>query len=94
MVCKVIDKELKGKIGDDDSEIIRHIVVMHLAEKGYLIQGQGARGEGLSVSIEDIASQLDIHDAQIEALVEILEEKGDLNIDHWSRLIKKKMHKG
>ncbi len=93
-VWKVIDKELKGKLGDGDSEIIRHIVVMHLAEKGYLIEGQGARGEKLSVSIEDIASQLDIHDSQIEALAEILEEKGHINTDEWSRCIKKKMHKG
>lgn len=29
-------KELKGKIGDTDSEIVRNIVVAYLSEQGYL----------------------------------------------------------
>ena len=33
---KIIEKELKGKIGEWDSEIIRNIVLAYLSEKGYL----------------------------------------------------------
>jgi len=33
---KIIEKELKGKIGERDSEIIRNIVLAYLSEKGYL----------------------------------------------------------
>ena len=33
---EIIEKELKGKIGDRDSEIIRNIVLAYLSEKGYL----------------------------------------------------------
>ncbi len=36
-VWEVIDKELKGKLGDGDSEVIRNIVISHLMEKGYLL---------------------------------------------------------
>ena len=33
---EIIEKELKGKIGERDSEIIRNIVLAYLSEKGYL----------------------------------------------------------
>jgi metal-responsive CopG/Arc/MetJ family transcriptional regulator len=36
-VWKVIDNQLKGKIGDGDSEVIRSIVTAYLIEKGYLL---------------------------------------------------------
>ena len=29
-------RELKGKIGESDSEVVRNIVVAYLSEKGYL----------------------------------------------------------
>ena len=29
-------RELKGKIGESDSEIVRNIVIAYLSEKGYL----------------------------------------------------------
>ncbi len=32
---KIIEKALKGKIGEKDSEIIRNIVLAYLSEKGY-----------------------------------------------------------
>jgi hypothetical protein len=31
----VIEKQLKGKMGDKDSEIVRNIVLAWLAEQGY-----------------------------------------------------------
>ena len=36
-VWKVLDKELKGRIGDGDSELIRNLVINRLTEKGYLL---------------------------------------------------------
>ena len=33
---KIIEDDLKGKIGDKDSEIIRNIVVAYLSEKAYI----------------------------------------------------------
>jgi len=32
----IIEKKLKGKIGEKDSEIVRNIVLAYLSEKGYL----------------------------------------------------------
>lgn len=32
----IIKSELKGKIGEKDSEVIRNIVISYLSEKGYI----------------------------------------------------------
>ncbi len=32
---KIIEKKLKGKLGDKESELVRNIVVAYLSEKGY-----------------------------------------------------------
>ncbi len=33
---RIIQKKLKGKLGDKESELIRNIVLAYLSEKGYL----------------------------------------------------------
>lgn len=33
---KIIEKELMGRIGEKESEVIRNIVLAYLSEKGYL----------------------------------------------------------
>ncbi|MBU2589831.1 MAG: hypothetical protein KKB39_03645 [Nanoarchaeota archaeon] len=33
---KIIEGELKGKIGEKDSEIVRNIVVAYLSDQGYM----------------------------------------------------------
>lgn len=43
-IMDIIDNELKGKIGDKDSEIIRAIVIAYLSEKGYLSRSIEANG--------------------------------------------------
>jgi DNA-binding MarR family transcriptional regulator len=43
--------------------------------------------------VEQIASELDIHDSMIESIVEILEEKGHIKSDEVDRRTQKKMHK-
>lgn len=88
-VWNIIDNDLKGQIGDGDSEVIRNLVISYLTEKGYLLKGKKTEGD---TSTEQIASELDIHDTMITALTEILEEKGQLTQEEWEMRIKKKLH--
>jgi len=39
-VWEIIEKNLKGKIGDKDAEIIRNIVIAWLSEKSFLKSSQ------------------------------------------------------
>ena len=39
-VWNIIDTDLKGQIGDGDSEVIRNLVISYLTEKGYLLKGK------------------------------------------------------
>ncbi|MCS4541744.1 MAG: CopG family transcriptional regulator [Euryarchaeota archaeon] len=32
---KIIEKKLKGKLGDKELELVRNIVIAYLSEKGY-----------------------------------------------------------
>ena len=43
-IMNILDSELKGKIGDKDSEIIRAIVIAYLSEKGYLSRSPEVNG--------------------------------------------------
>ncbi len=90
---KIIDS-LKGELGDGDAEIIRNIVMLYFIQNGYILKEKAGNVPIQHTEIhEEILGQLDIHDAQMEALVEILEEKGQIDTDEWSRRIKKKMQK-
>jgi metal-responsive CopG/Arc/MetJ family transcriptional regulator len=40
-VYEIIQKELKGKMGESNSEIVRAIIVAYLSEKGYMEKRQG-----------------------------------------------------
>ncbi len=84
-VWKIIDEELKGQIGDGDSEVIRNLVIAYLTEKGYLLKGNKEQQE-------QIASELDIQDTMITALAEMLEERGQLSQEEFERRVKKKLH--
>jgi len=85
-VWKVIDTELKGKIGNGDSEVIRNVVLSYLTERGYLLK---PKKEG--VSMNQIAGELDIHDSMITSLAELLEQKGVLTQAEWEKAIKKRV---
>jgi DNA-binding MarR family transcriptional regulator len=85
-VWEVIDKQLKGKIGNGDSEVIRNIVLSYLIERGYLL-----KPESKPTSMDQIAGELDIHDSMITSLVEMLEEKGQLKYSEWENRLKKKI---
>ena len=47
-VRKIIDEELKGQIGDGDSEVIRNLVIAYLTEKGYLLKGNKEQQEQIA----------------------------------------------
>ena len=51
-VWKVIDKELKGTLGDGDSEVIRNLVIAQLTEKGYLLPSKGQTDQALHIADE------------------------------------------
>ena len=82
----MIDKQLKGKIGNGDSEVIRNMVVAYLLERGYLLKPKEK-----PVSTDQVAGELDIHDSMITSLAEVLEKKGILTQDEWEKQIKKRM---
>jgi len=35
-IWKIVNGDLKGKIGESDSEVVRNVVIAYLSEKGYL----------------------------------------------------------
>lgn len=84
---KVIDKELRGKLGNGDSEIIRSIVTFYLTEKGYY---DPSKSKDVS---KGIADELDIYDNMLVALVELLTEKGYIKQNDWETRIKRKISK-
>jgi len=85
-VWKVIDTELKGKIGSGDSEVIRNVVLSYLTERGYLLKPKIEH-----TSTNQIAGELDMHDSMITSLAEMLEKKGIITQDEWEKQIKRKI---
>ena len=43
-IMQILDDELRGKIGDKYSEIVRNIVIAYLSEKGYLSRSPEVNG--------------------------------------------------
>jgi hypothetical protein len=64
-------------------------VIAYLIENGHLVKPKRKKD---STGIEQIASELDIHDVMISTLAEMLEEKGQLNHEEWERRVHKKLH--
>jgi metal-responsive CopG/Arc/MetJ family transcriptional regulator len=89
-IWNIIDNDLKGLIGDEDSEVIRNMIISYLIEKGYLLKCK--KGNDQQTNREQITSELDVHDSMITALTEILEEKGQLNPEEWEKRVQKKLH--
>lgn len=86
-VWKVIDKELKGNLGDGDSEVIRNLVIAHLTEKGYLLPSKEAPDQALH-----LADEFKMLDTMIYSLVEIMDEKGQIKYSDWEARLRKKIH--
>ena len=76
-VWEIIDRDLKGKLGDGDSEVIRNIVVSYLAEKGYF-QAATLRSNANIVDqqeISDLSREFRRLDDFLMAALLILEKK-------------------
>ena len=89
-IWNIIDNDLKGLIGDEDSEVIRNMIISYLMEKGYLLKCK--KGNDQQSNREQITSELDVHDSMITALTEIFEEKGQLSPEEWEKRVQKKLH--
>ena len=85
-VWTVIDEQVKDALGHGDSEVIRNIVMAYLLERGYLLKPKEK-----PASTDEIAGEIDIHDAMITSLVELLERKGVLKQEEWEANIKKRV---
>jgi len=55
-------------------------------ERGYL-----TKPKEKSTSLDQVAGELDIHDAMITSLVEVLERKGILKQEEWEKRIKQRI---
>ncbi len=87
-VWKIIDRDLKGRIGDGDSEVIRNLVVAHLTEKGYLLPAKGQRSQ-----VGQMAEEIEMLGTMINSLVEVLDGKGLIRYYDWESNIKKNTRK-
>lgn len=85
-VWKVIDKELKGKLGDGDSEVIRNLVIAHLTEKGYLLPTKSQPSQ-----YAQIGDEVEMLDMMVNSLVEVMEERGQIRYSEWESRLKKKV---
>jgi hypothetical protein len=90
-IWKLIDSELKGKLGDGDSEVIRNVVIAYLTSQGYFGRHDEKVG---SASSEQLAGELDVQDTMITSLAELLDERGVIDYPVWEARIKKKLAKG
>jgi len=86
-VLNVIDKDLKGQIGDSYSVVIRNVVIAYLTAKGYLL----VNNIYLS-NVEQIPIELSIHNTLITATSEILEKKCRPNHKGCEKMPKENYH--
>jgi hypothetical protein len=85
-VWRVIDEQVKDSLGHGDSEVIRNIVMAYLLERGYLLKPKEK-----PASADEIAGEIDVHDAMISSLVELLERKKILPEGEWDKSVKNKL---
>lgn len=80
-VWKLIQKDLKGKLGDGDSEVIRNIIISYLTEKGYFAAAKvqpttkDASSENAN-AIRNLENKLDKLAVIFTAFAKLVEEKG------------------
>ena len=68
-VWNIIRQDLKGVLGDGDSEVIRNIVISYLSDKGYFINKKGLN------ALPDIEDKIDVLDHLTSSVIDLLEEK-------------------
>lgn len=77
---QIIRTKLMGKLGENDSEIIRGIVIAYLSEHGYF------KNEN------SISEDINIQEDMIGAVVDVLEEKGVMSGQDLDTKMKKRLH--
>ena len=85
-VWDIIDKEFKLN-GESDSEILCNIIRNHLAEHGFHANIHSiTHGHG----IKDF---IDIHQAMIDSIIELLENKKVATYQEWAKIMEQKVMK-
>jgi len=79
-VWNIIDNNLRGEMGDKDSEIIRNIIIAFLSQQGYFAN------QSTNEKIETV-------DTMLTSLAEILEEQGILDYSKLENRIRSKIAK-
>ena len=77
---QIMKTKLKGKFGENDSEIIRGIVIAYLSEQGYLKNEK---------KVEDINIQEDI----LGSVIDVLEDKGIVSDSDIDKKMREKIHR-
>jgi hypothetical protein len=85
-VWRIID-ELKGRIGEHDSEIIRNIIIAHLSDKGILIPAYNVRG----IPSSQIQEEMKVQQQILASLAELLDEKNLVKRYELEKRIKQKI---
>jgi hypothetical protein len=89
-IWAIIKNDLKGRIGDSDSEVIRNIVISYLTEKGYFEAEnvmQSKDEEDVEIGTE---KRLDFNEAMVLAIAEILIDKDIITGESWTEKTNKK----
>ncbi len=90
-IWDIIDSELKGKMGEGHSDIVRAIVLSYLSEKGYWTKAEKLRAKKESSRTAKKDEDSDVLDTMITSLAKLLEEKGYINQEEWEQKIKKNL---
>ena len=84
---KVIE-QLKGQIGDGDSEVIRNIVISYLTEKGYLLRPRNTSGVTSGImTMAELVDRVIRNGSFLDNLIEMLIEEGLLTKRHSEELV-------
>ena len=77
---QIIKTKLMGKLGENDSEVIRSIVIAYLSKHGYFKNDNS------------ISEDINIQEDMIGAVVDVLEEKGVISGQDLDTKMKKRFH--
>lgn len=84
-VWDILNRDFKNKMGDSESEVIRNIVISFLSQRGYFVNEKGYE------DVEEIKQKLFVEENLIDAVVEALEEKGNITYNDVDKRMKRKI---
>ena len=88
-VWRIIE-ELKGTLGEGDSEVIGNIVIAHLSDKGILIPSYNIKAKAVASQTLD---EVHMRETMLTSLVELLDEKSIIGYDEWEARIRSNIQK-